>query len=49
VSQQLMAQNAMVVAIHPPYSLDLAPSDLHLCGHVMDLFMGESFETREQL
>jgi hypothetical protein len=47
VSQQFMAQNAMVVAIHPPYSLDLAPSDLHLFGHVIDLFRVESFETRE--
>jgi hypothetical protein len=49
VSQQFMAQNAMVVAIHPLYSLDLAPSDLHPFGHVIDLFRGESFETREQL
>jgi hypothetical protein len=47
VPEQFMAQNAMGVAIHPPYSLDLASSDLHRFGHVINLFRGESFETRE--
>jgi histone-lysine N-methyltransferase SETMAR len=47
-SQQFMAQNAMVVAAHPPYSADLAPSDFYLFGHVKGLFRGESFETGDQ-
>jgi histone-lysine N-methyltransferase SETMAR len=49
VSQQFMAPNAMVVGTHPPYSLDLAPSDFYLFGDVTGLLRGESFETREQL
>jgi hypothetical protein len=44
-----MAPNAMVVGIHPPYSLDLAPSDFYLFGDVKGLVRGESFETTEQL
>jgi hypothetical protein len=44
-----MAQNAMVVAAHPHYSPDLAPSDFYLFGHVNALLRGESFETWERL
>jgi hypothetical protein len=49
VRPQDMAQNAMVIAAHAPYSLDLAPSDFYLFGHVKGLLWGESFETGEQL
>jgi histone-lysine N-methyltransferase SETMAR len=49
VSQQYMARNEMVIAAHPPYSPDLAPSDFYLFGHVNGLLRGESFETGEQL
>jgi hypothetical protein len=49
VSQQFMTRNEMVIAAHPPYSQDLAPSDFYLFGHVKDLFRGESFETGERL
>jgi hypothetical protein len=44
-----MARNEMVMADHPPYSPDLAPSDFHLFGHAKGLFRGESFETGEQV
>jgi histone-lysine N-methyltransferase SETMAR len=46
VPQQFMARNAMVLAVHPPYSPDLAPSDFNPFGHVQALFRGESSETR---
>jgi histone-lysine N-methyltransferase SETMAR len=49
LSQQFMAGNAMVIAVHPPYSPDLAPSDFYLLGHVRGLLRGESFETGERL
>jgi hypothetical protein len=49
VSQQFMAQNAMVVAAHSPCSPDPAPSDFYLFGHVKGLLRGELFETGEQL
>jgi hypothetical protein len=44
-----MAQNAMAIAAHPPYSADLAPSDFYLFGHVKGLLREESFEIEEQL
>jgi histone-lysine N-methyltransferase SETMAR len=49
VSQQFMAGNAVVIAAHPPYSPDLAPSDFYLLGHVRGLLRGESFEAGERL
>jgi histone-lysine N-methyltransferase SETMAR len=49
VSQHVMAGNAMVVVVHPPYSPTLAPSDFYLFGRVNALLRGESFETGEQL
>jgi histone-lysine N-methyltransferase SETMAR len=39
----------MVIAAHPPYSPDLAPSDFFLFGHVEGLLRGESFEAGERL
>jgi hypothetical protein len=44
-----MAQNAMVIAAHPPYSPDLAPFDFYLFDHVKGLLRGKSFETVERL
>jgi hypothetical protein len=44
-----MAGNAMVIAAHPPYSPDLAPSDFYLLGYVRGLLRGESFEAGERL
>jgi hypothetical protein len=44
-----MAGNAMVIAAHPPYSPDLAPSYFYLLGHVKSLLRGESFEAGERL
>jgi hypothetical protein len=49
VSHEFMARNAMAIAADLPYSLDLAPSDFYLFGHVKGLFRGESFETGERL
>jgi hypothetical protein len=49
MSQHFMARNAMVIAAHPPYSPDLAPSDFYLFGHVKRLLGGESFEAGERL
>jgi hypothetical protein len=49
VSYQFMAGNAMVIAAHPPYSPDLAPSDFYLLGHVKGLLRGGSFEAGERL
>jgi histone-lysine N-methyltransferase SETMAR len=49
VSQQFMAGNAMVIAAHPPYSPNLAPSDFYLLGHVRCLPRGKSFEAGERL
>jgi hypothetical protein len=47
VSQPFMAGNAMVIAAHPPYSPDLAPSYFYLLGHVKCLLRRGSFEAGE--
>jgi hypothetical protein len=39
----------MKSALHPPYSLDLAPSDLYLFGHVKRCLASLSFEDADQL
>jgi hypothetical protein len=44
-----MARNAMVRAVHPPYSPDLAHSDFYRFGHVKGLLRGGSFEIEERL
>jgi hypothetical protein len=48
-SEQFMAGNEMVIAAHPPYLPDLAPSDFYLFGQVKGLLRRESFETGEIL
>jgi hypothetical protein len=45
LSQQFMARNAMAIALHPLYSLDLVPSYFFVFGHVKSLSRGESFKT----
>jgi hypothetical protein len=49
MSQQFIAENAMIVVAHAPYSLALIPSGFYPFRHVKDLVRGESFETGEQL
>jgi hypothetical protein len=43
-----MARNAMAIAVHSPYSPDLASSDFRLFGHVKGLLGAESFETGQR-
>jgi hypothetical protein len=38
-------QNGWELFSHPPYSLDLAPSDYHLFGHLKDHLRGHHYET----
>jgi hypothetical protein len=40
-----MEENRMIRASHPPYSLDLAPSDFYLFGYVKHCLRRQSFET----
>jgi hypothetical protein len=44
-----MAWKAIVIAVHLPYSPDLAHFDFYRFGHVRGLLRGESFETEERL
>ena len=34
---------------HPPYSLDLAPSDFHLCGPMKEAMRGHHFDNDEEV
>jgi histone-lysine N-methyltransferase SETMAR len=43
------AENGMRLATHPPYSPDLAPSALFLCGYVKDRLQGIVFAVCEEL
>jgi hypothetical protein len=42
-----MARNAMVRAVHLPYSPDLAHSDFYIFADMKGLLRGESFGTEE--
>jgi hypothetical protein len=42
-------ENGLRLATHPPYSSDLAPSDLFLVGYVKDRLQGIVFASREEL
>jgi hypothetical protein len=44
-----MQQNAMRRAPHPPYSLDLAPSDFYLFDYIKQLLLGCEFTDRDSL
>jgi hypothetical protein len=43
------AENGLGLATHPPYSLDLAPSDLFLFGHVKHCLQGMAFTSQEEV
>jgi histone-lysine N-methyltransferase SETMAR len=43
------AENGLQPATHPPYSLDLAPSDFFLFGYVKDRLQGIVFVSGEEL
>jgi hypothetical protein len=45
VLQQFVVWNAMAIIARSPRSSDLAPSDLHVVGHVKGRLTRDSFET----
>jgi hypothetical protein len=49
LSTQYFNENRMKSAPHPPYSLDLAPSDFYLFGYVKRCLAGFPFEDADQL
>jgi histone-lysine N-methyltransferase SETMAR len=49
LSTQYFNDNRMKSAPHPPYSLDLAPSDFYLFQYVKRCLAGLSFEDADQL
>jgi hypothetical protein len=42
-------ENGLPLALHPPYSPDLAPSDFFLLGYVKERLKGMVFLSYEQL
>jgi hypothetical protein len=48
-SQQFMEENGMARAPHPPYSPDLAPSDIYLFGYMKYGLRRQSFEAADEL
>jgi transposase len=42
-------ENRFRLAIHPPYSSDLTPSDFFLFGHIKHCLHGIAFPSREEL
>jgi hypothetical protein len=49
LSTQYFNENRMKSAPHPPYSLDLAPSDFYLFGHIKRCLARLSFEDADPL
>jgi hypothetical protein len=49
MTQQFLEQNAMKRALHPSYSLDLAPPAFDLFGNVKQLLAGREFPDGEAL
>jgi histone-lysine N-methyltransferase SETMAR len=47
--EQFITENHTERVIHPPYSLNLAPSDFWLFGHVKTSLVGQIFDDPEQL
>jgi histone-lysine N-methyltransferase SETMAR len=41
-------ENPVRLAVHPPYSPDLAPSDFFLFGHIKHCLHGVTFPSREE-
>jgi histone-lysine N-methyltransferase SETMAR len=46
-TQEVVTQFGWTVFPHPPYSPDLAPSDLHLFGALKDAIRGKRFGSDE--
>jgi histone-lysine N-methyltransferase SETMAR len=42
-------ENRLRLAVHPPYSPELAPSDFLLFGHIKHCLQGIAFSSREEL
>jgi hypothetical protein len=42
-------ENRLRLAVHPPHSLDLAPSDFFPVGHIKHCLQGIIFPSREEL
>jgi histone-lysine N-methyltransferase SETMAR len=42
-------ENRLCLAVHPPYSPDLAPSDFFLFGHIKHCLQGIAFPSRAEL
>jgi hypothetical protein len=47
--QDFCRENGLRVLRHPPYSPDLAPSDLFLSGHIKHCLAGMTFVSRNEL
>jgi histone-lysine N-methyltransferase SETMAR len=45
----LDAQNAWDISVHPPYSLDLTPSDFHLFTHLKQFLGSTRMVTSEEV
>jgi transposase len=43
------AENGLRLATHPPYSLDLSPSDFFLFGHVKNRLQGIVSQSQDEL
>jgi transposase len=48
-TEQFITENHIGRVPHPPYRLDLAPSDFWLFGHVKTSLVGQTFDEPEQL
>ena len=49
LTSEAIAKMGWEVLPHPTYSPDLAPSDYHLLGFVMDQLRGQRYETTEAI
>jgi histone-lysine N-methyltransferase SETMAR len=47
--KQYVGDHSLGTALHPPYSLDLAPSDFFLFGHAKRVLQGSEFQSLEKL
>jgi hypothetical protein len=48
-TEQFITENHIERVSRSPYSLDLAPSDIRLFGHMKTLLVGQTFGESEQL
>jgi hypothetical protein len=49
VAEQFLEANGILRILHPPYSQDLAPSDVWLFGRIKTALAGVKFDEPEQL